>query len=385
MSNPLKQYLRDPFLRALYREVRGVPALKPISVDLTEVCNLRCHGCYFFAEGMERHRSPSGEAAFDAFVEREVERGTNFVTVVGGEPSLELERLGKLYRRFWINVATNGLRRIPVSGFENLPIGVAVWGDEATDRELRGGGRLDVFSRALANYRDDPRAFFYYTVAAGRAHEIERVVERCVGNGNRVLFNFYGDVERLGGELDHRAGFAVVRREVDRAIARHPEKILMTSHLCRVVTTGRLYDQRWGWEVCTSVTADHPVNRERIANGNPHNPHFRAYNADFATTRRCCTGDDRDCGSCFDVWEHYSWVMLNLRKHLGSKREFTDWLAVAYLFYAINRIVDFDRAMERLPEIHRRTAAIVEPQPSWPLGLASGPSGQSSRSQETRP
>ena len=63
------------------------------SVRLTEICNLRCHGCYFFSEGMERHRSPTDEAAFDAFVDREVERGTNFVTVVGGEPSLELGRL----------------------------------------------------------------------------------------------------------------------------------------------------------------------------------------------------------------------------------------------------------------------------------------------------
>ena len=338
----------------MYSEIRAAGPLRSISVDLTHVCNLRCVGCYYFAEEMDRYPSPNDESEFDAFLERELARGTNFVTVVGGEPSLELERLQKIYQRFWMNVATNGLRKIPYEGFENLPIGVAVWGDHATDRQLRGSGKLDVFARALQNYRDDPRAFWYYTVTPGRAHEIERVVRRCIENGNYVLFNFYGDLTHVGGELDYRLGFADVRREIDRMIALYPERILMTSYFSRVVSTGRLYDERWGYEVCTSISPDHPVNRQRIQNGKPYNPHFRAYNADFKTTRRCCTGIDRDCDSCYDTWEHFSWVMLNVKKHLGSKQEFTNWLTTMYLFYVINRIVDFDRGIALLPEIHAR-------------------------------
>jgi hypothetical protein len=353
LPNALQEYLRDPLLAGLYGEIRDAGKLMPISVDLSHACNIRCQGCYFFAEDMDRHR-PVEESVFDSFVESERERGTNFVTVVGGEPTLALDRLKKLYDRFWINVATNGLIKIPYTGFERLPIGVSVWGDRATDRELRGGGHRDVFDHALANYRDDSRAFFYYTVAAGRASEIESVVGRCIDNGNPVLFNYYGDIGGAGGTLDHRHGFADVRREVDRAIERYPDRILTTSYFCDVVTRGRLYDQRWGWGVCTSISADHPINHERVANGLPYNAHFRAYNADFASTRRCCTGELRDCESCFDAWEHFSWVTLNLRKHLGSAREFANWLAVTYLFYAINRIVDFERCLEVLPELHER-------------------------------
>jgi len=353
MGNRLEQYLTDPLLAEMYGQVRQAGQLKPISLDLTHACNIRCQGCYFFAEGMDEHQA-ADEASFDAFVASETARGTNFVTVVGGEPSLELGRLEKLYDRFWINVATNGLRAIPYDGFERLPIGVSVWGNEATDRQLRGGGSRDVFGQALANYRDDPRAFFYYTVAAGSAAEIEAVVSRCVDNGNPVLFNFYGDLAAIGGDLDHRVGFADVRREIERMIERYPERILLSSYLARVVTTGRLYDQSWGWDVCTSISADNPVNQWRVHNGAPYNPHFRAYNADFATTRRCCTGEQRDCASCFDVWQHFSWVMLNLRRHLGSEAEFTHWLTAMYLFYAINRIVDFERCREVLPELHRR-------------------------------
>lgn len=354
MAARLAQYLTDPFLDRLYRKIRAAGPLRSISLDLTDVCNLRCHGCYFFAENMDHAASPSDPADLEAFIAREQARGTNFVTVVGGEPSLRLDHLKKIYDNFWMNVATNGWIRIPREGFENMPIGISVWGDTETDRRLRGSGSRDVFSRALANYRDDARAFWYYTVTPGNVDEIETVVRRCIDNGNYVLFNFYGDLEGLGGELDHRRGFARARLAIDRMIEIYPERILMTSYLNQVVSTGELYDQRWGYDVCTSVTADAPVNRHRIANGNPVNRHFRAYNADLVTTRRCCTGIDRDCGSCFDTWEHFSWIMLSMKRHLGSKQEFTNWLTTMYLFYWINRIVGFETGAELLPEIHRR-------------------------------
>ncbi|RMG64909.1 MAG: radical SAM protein [Calditrichaeota bacterium] len=363
MARALKSYLQDPFLNQLYREVRQAGPLRSISVDLTHVCNLRCVGCYYFTEGMDRYRSPRDERVFDAFIEREKARGTNFVTVVGGEPTLAMDRLQKLYRHFRLSVATNGLRRIPLKGFENLPIGISVWGSPATDRRLRGSGRVEVFARALKNYRNDPRAFFYYTVSPGNADEIEPVVTRCIENGNAVLFNYYGDLARKGGALDARQGFGRVQAEIERMIGMFPERIFTTAYLSRVVTSGRLYDEQWGYQVCTSLSVDHPVNRERLKNGKPFNPHFRAYNADFQTTRRCCTGIDRDCETCFDTWEHFSWIMLNLRKHLGSKGEFTCWLTTMYLFYWINRIVDYPAGLQRLPEIHRRVNQALEQPP----------------------
>lgn len=355
MTEGYKAWLRDPLLGSLYRAVRGAGSLRSISVDLTHVCNLRCAGCYYFAEQMDQRPAPADARALDAFVSRERERGTNFVTIVGGEPSLALDRLKTLYDSFKLSVATNGTRRIPHQGFEQLPIGVSVWGDHDTDRKLRGGDRQDVFAQALRNYRGDDRAFFYYTLASGHTDEAERVVEQCIDNGNRVLFNFYGDLENLGGELDHGLGFAGARDVVDRVIDRYPDRILMTSRLAEVVSTGTLFDERWGHATCTSISPDHEANRRRVQNGHPFNPHFRAYNADLETTRRCCTGVDRDCSSCFDTWEHFSWVMLNMRKHLGSKRDFTEWLSTMYLFYFINRLVDVDEGARFLPEIHRRT------------------------------
>lgn len=379
MTGRLKEYLQDPFLNQLYAEIRQMGSLKSISVDITHVCNIRCQGCYFFAEDMDRNQAPREEADFDAFIEREKERGTNFITVVGGEPSLMLNRLKKLYDNFWILVVTNGLRKIPYEGFENMPITVSVWGDHETDKNLRGGGKVDVFAKALKNYKDDRRAQWYYTTTPGHAHEIEGVVEQCVANGNYVWFNFYGDLTEAGGNLDHHHGFDRVRREINRMIERYPDRILLSSYLSKVISTGQLYDETWGYDVCCSISSDNEINRGRIQNGKPYNAHFRAYNPDLKSTRRCCIGEARDCSTCFDVWAHFSWIMLSMKRHLGSKQEFTNWLTSMYLFYLINRIVDFEAGVKLLPELHQRLRYLdaaesdLVPDAWVPLQLASTP------------
>ena len=359
-SRTMHSYLSDPLLKRVYDDMRAAGPVRAIAVDLTQACNLRCAGCYFYAEGLDRSVPPP-EEAFDRFIAGERARGTNFVTVVGGEPALALGRLKKLYDAFRISVATNGWRRIPREGFEHLPIGVAVWGDRTTDRMLRGGGMLDVFSRALKNYEGDDRAFWYYTTSPGRAHEIESVVERCIANGNAVLFNFSVDIGGETGNPGRQGGFEAVRREIDRMIDRYPDRILLPSYVAGVVATGSLYGEHWGYEVCTSVSADAGVNRRRVANGHVFSPHFRAYNADLISTRRCCTGNTRDCALCFDVWQHFSWIILNLRKHLHSQEEFTCWLSAAYAFYVANRIVDITAGARLLAELHLRMRNSEDP------------------------
>lgn len=355
MARSLKQYLTDPFLQELYRQIRAAGTIRSISIDITHVCNIRCKGCYYFNDHMDEGHPTADDDVFDAFLDAEEERGTNFITIVGGEPSLKPDRLRKIARRFKASVSTNGLKKIPMDGLEkNLSIGVSVWGNNETDKLLRGNGKVDIFPRALENYRNDPRAFWYYTALPGYADQIEDVVSRCVDNGNYVLFNFYGDVRQFGDKMDHRRGFARVREAIERVIERYPDRIFMTRYVSEVVSTGRLYDQEWGYDVCTSFSTDNPVNFERMKNGNPYSPHFRAYNADLTSTRRCCTGIDRDCSSCFDVWQHFSWIILNMRKHLGSKEEFTRWLTTMYMFYLINRLVDFEQGVKFIPEIHRR-------------------------------
>ncbi len=350
----IEEYLTDDLSQFMWREIRRAGPLRAISLDLTHLCNIRCKGCYFFAESMDQYQAPSDDSQFDEFVEQEIKRGTNFVTVLGGEPSLELGRLKKLYDRCRIVVVTNGIKAIPFQGFENLPIGISVWGNRETDKELRGSGRIDVFQKALRNYTNDERAIWYYTTSPGRASEMHDVVR---------------NLEGLGGDYDHRTGFAAIRREIDRMIELYPDRILFSSYLNRVISTGKLYGQQWGYDACCSITFDHPLNQERIQNGNAYNPHFRAYYPDLKTTRRCCVGEARDCATCFDVWAHMSWIMLHLEEHLATAAEFTNYLTTLYLFYLAARLVDFAEGIKRLPEIHLKTFEADVQRPTFGLAV----------------
>ena len=51
--------------------------------------------------------------------------------------------------------------------------------------------------------------------------------------------------------------------------------------------------------------------------------------------------------------------MINMRRHLGSRREFSDWLTTMFAFYLVNRLVDFDAGWEFL---HAAQAAPVTDQ-----------------------
>ena len=348
----LSSYLSDPFLKELYSQIRKAGSLRSISLDLTHECNLRCDGCYYFEEGMDLivDGKSNLDKAFIELVDSEKKRGTNFVTVVGGEPSQRLDRLKIIYDNFKMNVATNGLEKIPFEGFENMPIGVSVWGDHETDARLRNNNKRDLFDIALENYKNDPRAFFYYTVMPDKYNEIESVIKQCINNGNKVLFNYYSDLR--GGWDTHRQSFKNVQLEIDRLISLYPDHILTSSYFNKVITTGKLNGQQWGYDVCTNLSTNFIGNKNRLKNGNPFNPHFRSYNADFKTTRRCCTGIDRSCDSCFDAWEHFSWIMINMKMHLNTKNEFINWLTTMYMFYYINGLIGKNQEDGIVAKIH---------------------------------
>jgi hypothetical protein len=351
------EYLADPFLRRLDDACGKAGLLQSISLDLTHVCQLRCDGCYFFDERLDSSKSPRDEAVFDEFIEREKARGTNYITVLGGEPSLKLDRLKKLYDNFMILPVTNGLRRIPHEGFEKMPIGVSVWGDHALDTTLRGGGKTDVFSRALANYRDDKRVAFYYTVTSGNAHMIGPVVDEIVGNGNLVYFSFYEDKQKLGGALDSSKGYALVRDEIYRMIDKYPDKIISTAYAIGVSTTDRLFDLTWSYDVCPIISGNYEKNFARMRNGQPYSPHFRAYSPDLTTVRRCTVGEDSDCNDCHNAYARHTWILINRDRHLDSKQDFTNWLTAKYMFYVGAGAIDLSEGLVNLPEIHERTRA----------------------------
>ena len=347
----ISSYTEDPILNKMWSQVRSCPPLRSMSVDITHRCNLRCTGCYFFSEGMESFKEKELDE-LTTFIEQQKAKGITFATVLGGEPALVPEKLALLAENFNLMIVTNGSRPIPKAGLENVAIAVSMWGDKENDIILRGNGRQDIFSKGLVNFKNDERAIWYITLPSNPAPATEQVVDECVANGNLVAFNYYGDLEDVGGNNDHTKGFEAARNFVNRMIEKYPNAIAFNGYLNDVITSGKLMDEKWGYDVCGSISVDNPINAQRLQNGNSYNPYFNAYLPDLKSTRRCCVGESRDCSTCYDVWSHVSWVAMNMEKHLYSKQSFFDWLATMYMFYGTSRLIDGNEFKALLPLIH---------------------------------
>ena len=103
--------------------------------DLSTVCNLRCNGCFYFSSNQHRVREETDLGRIAAFIEAEKAAGIAYAILIGGEPSLSLDRLKVWTDRIPCTVATNGMKKIPRDQFPGLRIGISLWGVG----EVRGG------------------------------------------------------------------------------------------------------------------------------------------------------------------------------------------------------------------------------------------------------
>lgn len=369
MRARIREYLEDPLVARLHEEAMSAGSFVPITLDLTHVCQLRCEGCYFFSEQLDDSKAPKDEAVFLEFVERERERGTNFMTVIGGEPSLQLERLRVLGENFRCATVTNGLRKIPYEGYESMGIAISLWGDHEIDKELRGAGKVDVFARALKHYRDDPRVTFYFTVSNANAGGVESAVDEIVANGNLVAFSFYEDWAERGGEFDQTKGYGRAMGEIYRMIDKYPDRVITTSYMARVASGRTMQGLEWGHGTCPVVSSGYnpeldewhgseewkELNRQRLRNGQPYYPNHRAVMPDLKSVRRCSVGETSDCSKCHNAYARFMWVMLNRNLHTETKQDFVNWVTSAWTFCVGTGAVERERALEILPDVHELT------------------------------
>ena len=106
--------------------------------DVTNACNLRCQGCFFFSS--DEHLT--GEAIdvhdWEGFIDAEMRRGVNLAILIGGEPTLHLDRVEAFFKRLPTFCASNGLIKVPRDRFPKMMVGISLWGDTETEKALRG-------------------------------------------------------------------------------------------------------------------------------------------------------------------------------------------------------------------------------------------------------
>jgi len=94
--------------------------------DVTNRCNLRCKGCFFFSSGEDKAAVEEMDVKkWEKFIDREKERGVNLAILIGGEPTLCLDRVEVFYKQLPTFCASNGIIKLPRDRFPDMMVGIS--------------------------------------------------------------------------------------------------------------------------------------------------------------------------------------------------------------------------------------------------------------------
>lgn len=301
--------------------------------DVTDRCNLRCKGCFFFSSGEHQvAREEKDVTRWREFIDAEVERGVNLAILIGGEPTLYPERIEAFYDRVPTYCATNGQIKVDRDRFPDMMVGISLWGDAQIERELRG---RDTFAVSSKNYAGDQYTYYLFTISPRQLGSIEPIVARIEDCGLKVHMQLLSNDEQVEGFAWTDELLARARDELDEMLVKYPRTVISSHYYHQVLTSRRMLGRQFGWRECPSVTIswdDRDPQPKRLIR-------FIRWAADLNTTHRCCTSQTRDCATCMDGAAHMSWVMVNKRAHLRSSQDLQNWITVYEMFAKLYRFI----------------------------------------------
>jgi len=314
-----------------YRRIASLNIRSSI-YDLTNRCNLRCKGCFFFSSGEHQVTEEMDIKKWEDFIDKEKERGVNLAILIGGEPTLCMDRLEAFYKRVPTYCATNGLIKVPRDKFPDMMVGISLWGGGEDEKILRG---KDTFAISSKNYEGDSYTYYLYTITPKQVGKVEPVVKRIADSGLKVHMQLLSNDEGVDGFHWRPEELRDVRFEMDDMLDRYPQTVISSKYYHEVITTGEMLGRKFGWQECPSVTESmdnrQPPARRLI--------HFYRWAADLKTVHRCCTSATRDCTTCKDGAAHMSWIMVNKREHMNTTRDLQNWIEIYEMFAKLYRLI----------------------------------------------
>jgi MoaA/NifB/PqqE/SkfB family radical SAM enzyme len=324
--------LLDDHWYARYKRISKLNIRSSI-YDMTNRCNLRCKGCFFFSSG--EHKVAQEEmdlARWEAFVDKEKARGVNLAILIGGEPTLCLDRVEAFYQRLPTFCASNGIIKVPRDRFPDMMVGISLWGDEEDEKVLRG---KDAFSISSKNYEGDPYTYYLYTITPKQLGKTERIIKKIRDVGLKVHMQLLSNDEGVDGFHWQPDELVQIRAEMDDVLDRYPETVISSKYYHEIITTGQMMGRPFGWMECPSVTD--PLDKR---NPKPRRlTNFIRWASDLETMHRCCTSETRDCSTCKDGAAHMSWVMVNKRAHMRSSADLQNWIEVYEMFAKLYQFI----------------------------------------------
>ena len=318
------ELLADPEVSLRWEKVRKYFFLRESTYDMTNRCNIRCDGCYYY-EG-EKQFAPENRdpAAWRKLMQDEKFRGITYVVLAGAEPSLVPELLEVCYQEMPLgSIATNGYIRIPESvGYR---IHISVWGNDETSFRIRRAGKL--LERQIDNYAGDARAVFVYTFTRENIDEVYEVMDTIVSRDCRMTFNMFSAPVGYTGSLRHdSASLLRTRRTMMDLLSLYPENTLFSPY--NVVA----HTEAYGLHTLYGCSYPRMNASTDIGLGRT----FRQYRADLSWDRNiaCCV-PDTDCEDCRHYASGSAVVTARLHRHTTDPETFRSWLDYVDTYLAV--------------------------------------------------
>ena len=328
MDTPKKWKFKDlvalPGVEDRWNRVRRYFFLRESTYDMTNRCNIRCDGCYYYEGDKQFSRDRRDVEAWRALMREEKKRGITFVVLAGAEPALVPELLQVCHDEMPLGcIATNGTRRIPEAvGYK---IHISVWGDDQTSLRVRGAKRM--LHRQTENYGGDPRAVFVYTYNRENIAETDEVVAYLANNDCKVTFNMFSAPVGYDGPLSHdEASLLATRASMLDLTRRYPDNVLFSSYSAVAHTHKLGLHELFG----CSYPRRNPSTDIGLGRS------FRQYRSDLTWDREaaCCV-PDTDCPDCRHYASGSAVVTARMYRHADDPDRFKAWLDYVDTYLAV--------------------------------------------------
>lgn len=329
MTAPAQEYkfseiIADPVIRERWEKVRQYFFLRESTYDMSNRCNIRCEGCYYFAGEKQFAEENRDAAAWRQLLEAEKARGITFVVLAGAEPSLVPELCEVCHGVISLGaIASNGL--IGIKREIDYRIHLSVWGNDRTSLAIRKAP--DMLVRQIANYKDDPRAVFVYTFSPVNIDEAREVTELLARNGLKITFNMFSSPVGYSGPLRHTAEtLARTEQVMTELLAEFPETVIFSPY--NIVA----HTRQQGLHELFSCSYPRMNQSTDIGLGKS----FRQYRTNLQWDRdaACCV-PDTDCDDCRHYAAGSAVVTARMYRHATDPVTFSAWLDYVDTYLAV--------------------------------------------------
>lgn len=318
------EIISDPTIKKRWEKIRSYFFLRESTYDMTNRCNIRCDGCYYYTGEKQFAKENTDPADWRRLLDAEKERGITFAVLAGAEPSLVPHLCEICYQVIPLGaIATNGLKKIPPE--IDYQIHISVWGNDRTSKAIRKAP--DMLERQMANYLGDSRAVFVYTFTPENIDEAKEVVELLAAKNFKTTFNMFSAPIGYQGNLRHTEESLIkTRQALVELLLNYPESTLFSPYNIVAHTEPKgLHDLYSCSYPRRNPSTDIGLGRS-----------FRQYRTDLQWDRdaACCV-PDTDCDDCRHYAAGSAVVTARIYRHATNPRVFSAWLDYVDTYLAV--------------------------------------------------